>query len=266
MMTATDIIAKARSGFRPKVGIILGSGLGPMGDDVTDTTRIDYGELPGFPKPSVEGHAGRLLLGKVGKTPVAVLQGRSHYYEHGRADAMKVPVRTLHAIGCEALVLTNAGGSLDAAIQPGSIMAINDHVNLVQSSPLYDETGNSRFVDMVGAYDAGLREAAQKAAKAVGVKLPEGVYVWFSGPQFETPAEVKFARLIGGTAAGMSTVPEVILARQLGMKVAAFSIITNLGAGMSDAPLSHEHTMKIAQSAAGDLRRLLNHLLANWSL
>lgn len=170
MMTATDIIAKARSGFRPKVGIILGSGLGPMGDDVTDTTRIDYGELPGFPKPSVEGHAGRLLLGKVGKTPVAVLQGRSHYYEHGRADAMKVPVRTLHAIGCEALVLTNAGGSLDAAIQPGSIMAINDHVNLVQSSPLYDETGNSRFVDMVGAYDAGLREAAQKAAKAVGVK------------------------------------------------------------------------------------------------
>jgi purine-nucleoside phosphorylase len=119
---------------------------------------------------------------------------------------------------------------------------------------------------MVGAYDSGLRAAAQKAAKAVGVKLPEGVYVWFSGPQFETPAEVKFARLIGGTAAGMSTVPEVILARQLGMKVAAFSIITNLGAGMSDAPLSHEHTMKIAQSAAGDLRRLLNHLLANWPL
>jgi len=264
--SAVDIIAKAKPGFRPKVGIILGSGLGPMGDDVTDAARVDYGELPGFPKPSVEGHAGRLLLGKVGKTPVAVLQGRSHYYEHGRADAMKVPVRTLHAIGCEALVLTNAGGSLDAAIAPGAIMAINDHINLVQSSPLYDETGNSRFVDMVGAYDADLRKAAQKAAKAVKVKLPEGVYVWFSGPQFETPAEVKFARLIGGTAAGMSTVPEVILARQLGMKVAAFSIITNLGAGMSDTPLSHEHTMKVANQAAGDLRRLLNNLLANWPL
>ena len=264
MTSAIDVIAKARPGFKPKLGIILGSGLGPMGDDVADATAIDYGDLPGFPKPSVQGHAGRLLLGSVGKNPVAVLQGRSHYYEHGRADAMKVPVRTLHAIGCEALVLTNAGGSLDAAMRPGSIMAISDHINLVQSSPLYDEKGNSRFVDMVGAYDSGLRATAQKAAQAVGVTLHEGVYVWFSGPQFETPAEVKFARLIGGTAAGMSTVPEVILARQLGMKVAAFSIITNLGAGMSDAPLSHEHTMKIADAAAGDLRRLLNRLISDW--
>lgn len=266
MTGAVDVIARARPGFKPKLGIILGSGLGPMGDDVADATAIEYSELPGFPKPSVQGHAGRLLLGLVGKVPVAVLQGRSHYYEHGRADAMKVPVRTLQAIGCEALVLTNAGGSLDAAMPPGSIMAISDHINLVQASPLYDEAGNSRFVDMVGAYDAGLREAARRAAQAVGVMLHEGVYVWFSGPQFETPAEVKFARLIGGTAAGMSTVPEVILARQLGMKVAAFSIITNLGAGMSDAPLSHEHTMKIADGAAGDLRRLLNRLISDWPL
>jgi purine nucleotide phosphorylase len=264
MMSAVDVIAKAKPGFRPKVGIILGSGLGPMADDVTDATRIDYGDLPGFPKPSVEGHAGRLLLGQVGRTPVAVLQGRAHYYEHGRADAMKLPVRTLHAIGCEALVLTNAGGSLDAAIGPGAIMAISDHINLVQASPLYDEVGNRRFVDMVGAYDAGLRAAAQKAARAVGVALHEGVYVWFSGPQFETPAEVKFARIIGGTAAGMSTVPEVIVARQLGLKVAAFSIITNLGAGMGDAPLSHAHTIKVAESAAGDLRRLLNRLVTDW--
>ena len=265
-MSAVDVIAKARPGFRPKLGIILGSGLGPMGDDVADATAIDYGDLPGFPKPSVQGHAGRLLLGLVGKVPVAVLQGRSHHYEHGRADAMKVPVRTLHAIGCEALVLTNAGGSLDAAMPPGSIMAISDHINLVQASPLYDEVGNSRFVDMVGAYDSGLRAAAQQAAQAVGVTLHEGVYVWFSGPQFETPAEVRFARIIGGTAAGMSTVPEVILARQLDMKAAAFSIITNLGAGMSDAPLSHEHTMKVAAAAAGDLRRLLNRLISDWPL
>jgi len=264
MMSAVDIIAKAKPGFRPKVGIVLGSGLGPMGNDVAGATLLDYGDLPGFPKPSVEGHAGRLLLGWIGKTAVAVLQGRSHYYEHGRADAMKAPVRTLHAIGCEALILTNAGGSLDAAIGPGSIMAIADHINLVQGSPLYDEVGNSRFVDMVGAYDSGLRAAAQSAAKSAGITLHEGVYVWFSGPQFETPAEVKFARIIGGTAAGMSTVPEVILARQLGLKVAAFSIITNLGAGMSDAPLSHEHTMKIAEIAAGDLRRLLNRLVTDW--
>lgn len=264
MNEAAYAIAKAKPDFRPRVGVILGSGLGPMAQDVTDATVIEYRDLPGFPRPSVEGHAGKLSLGLIGSTPVAVLQGRSHFYEHGRADAMKMPVRTLQAIGCEALLLTNAAGSLDAAIGPGAIMAINDHINLVQSSPLYDETGNGRFVDMVGAYDAGLRKAAQKAAAATKLKLPEGVYVWFSGPQFETPAEVKFARLIGGTAAGMSTVPEVILARQLGLKVAAFSIITNLGAGMSDEPLSHEHTMKIAEAAAGDLRRLLNRMIADW--
>jgi purine nucleotide phosphorylase len=264
MSEAAGIIAAAKPGFRPKVGIILGSGLGPMAEDVTGATVLDYRDLPGFPQPTVQGHAGRLSLGHIGATPVAVLQGRSHFYEHGRADIMKAPVRMLHAIGCEALILTNAGGSLDAAIGPGSVMLITDHINLVQSSPLYDESGNSRFVDLVGAYDAGLQERARAAAQSTGITLHEGVYVWFSGPHFETPAEVRFARLIGGTAAGMSTVPEVILARQIGMKVAGFSIITNLGAGMSDAPLSHEHTMKVADEAAGQLRRLLNRMIADW--
>lgn len=264
MTEAAKIIAGRKPGFRPRVGVILGSGLGPMAEDVVDATVIDYRDLPGFSPPSVEGHAGRLSLGQIGPTSVAVLQGRSHYYEHGNADAMKVPVRTLHTIGCEALVLTNAAGSLDPAIGPGAIMAIADHINLVQSSPLYGETGNSRFVDMVGAYDAGLRQVAQNAAARIGLKLPEGVYVWFSGPQFETPAEVKFARIIGGTAAGMSTVPEVILARQMGLRVAAFSIITNLGAGMSDTPLSHSQTMKVAEVAAGDLRKLLNRFISDW--
>ncbi len=264
MTDAARIIAAAKPGFRPKIGMILGSGLGPMAKDVADATAVDYRDLPGFPQPSVEGHAGRLLLGNIGETPVAVLQGRSHFYEHGRADTMKVPVRTLDAIGCEVLILTNASGSLDPAMGPGSVMMITDHINLVQSSPLYDESGNSRFVDMVGAYDAGLQTRAREAAQAVGVTLHEGVYAWFSGPQFETPAEVRFARLIGGTAAGMSTVPEVILARQAGLKVAGFSIITNLGAGMGVAPLSHEHTMKVAAGAAGALRRLLNRMIADW--
>lgn len=264
MTDPVEVIEAAKPGFRPKVGVILGSGLGPMADDVADTTVIDYGKLPGFPRPSVQGHAGRLSLGKIGETPVAVLQGRSHFYEHGRADGMKVPVRTLCAIGCEALILTNAGGSLDPAMGPGSVMLITDHINLVQSSPLYGEAGNSRFVDMVGAYDGGLQGRARTAAQATGVPLHEGVYVWFSGPHFETPAEVKFARLIGGSAAGMSTVPEVILAREAGIKVAGFSIITNLGAGMGDAPLSHEHTMKVAAGAAVALRKLLNRMIADW--
>jgi purine-nucleoside phosphorylase len=264
MSDAARIIAAARPGFRPRVGVILGSGLGPMAQDVADATVIEYRDLPGFPQPSVEGHAGRLSLGRIGETPVAVLQGRSHFYEHGRADVMKVPVRTLHAIGCEALILTNAGGSLDPAMGPGSVMMITDHINLIQASPLFGETGNGRFVDMVGAYDAGLQQRARTAAQAAGTILHEGFYVWFSGPQFETPAEVRFARTIGGRAVGMSTVPEVILARQAGMKVAGFSIITNLGAGMSDAPLSHEQTMTVAAEAAGDLRRLLNRMIADW--
>ena len=265
MSDAARIIAAARPGFRPRVGVILGSGLGPMAQDVADATVIEYRDLPGFPQPSVEGHAGRVSLGEIGGTPVAVLQGRAHFYEHGRADVMKVPVRTLHAIGCEVLILTNAGGSLDPGMGPGSVMMITDHINLVQASPLYDEAGNGRFVDMVGAYDAGLQQRARAAAQAAGVSLHEGVYVWFSGPQFETPAEVGFARTIGGSAVGMSTVPEVILARQAGMKVAGFSIMTNLGAGMSDAPLSHEQTMNVAAEAAVDLRRLLNRMIADWT-
>ncbi|WP_119304241.1 purine-nucleoside phosphorylase [Dongia deserti] len=262
MKEAAGIIAAAKPGFKPNVGIILGSGLGPMAQDVTDATVLDYRGLPGFPQPSVEGHAGLLSLGKIGETAVAVLQGRGHFYEHGRADAMKVPVRALHAIGCETLILTNAGGSLDPAMGPGSVMMITDHINLVQSSPLFDEAGNSRFVDMVGAYDAGLQQHARDAAQATGVMLHEGIYVWFSGPQFETAAEIRFARMVGGTAIGMSTVPEVILARQAGMKVAGFSIITNFGAGMSDTPLSHEQTMSVAATAAVELRRLLNHMIA----
>ena len=265
MTEAARVIAASKPGFRPKIGLILGSGLGPMAADVVDPTVIEYQFLSGFPQPKVQGHAGRLSLGTIGGQSVVVLEGRAHHYEHGRADAMKVPVRTLQAIGCETLILTNAGGSLDAAIQPGSVMMITDHINLVQSSPLYDETGNRRFVDMVGAYDAGLQNAARAAAKATGTILHEGVYVWFSGPHFETPAEVRMARILGGTAAGMSTVPEVILAREAGMKVAGFSVITNLGAGMSDEPLSHEHTMKTAAIGADALRHLLNRMLADWA-
>src|SRR6185295_10584224 len=181
MSEAASIIAAAKPGFKPRVGVSLGSGLGPMAEDVVDATTLDYRDLPGFPQPSVEGHAGRLSLGKIGETPVAVLQGRAHFYEHGRADAMKVPVRTLHAIGCETLILTNAGGSLDTAVGPGSVMMITDHINLVQSSPLYGESGNSRFVDMVGAYDATLQQRARDAAQSASVTLHEGVYVWFSG-------------------------------------------------------------------------------------
>lgn len=258
---AASIIGK-RSVLRPRVGLVLGSGLGPFADAVEDATVIPYADLPGFPEPGVAGHQGRLLLGNVSGTPVAVMQGRAHYYESGRADAMKVPVRTLKQIGCEILVLTNAAGSLDEAAGPGSVMRITDHINFTGVSPLFGESGNDRFVDLSGAYDAELAGRLQDAAAAEGVTLHRGVYMWFCGPNFETPAEIRAAGVLGASAVGMSTVPEVILARHAGMRVAALSIITNLAAGLSTTPLTHAQTMEKAKLAAGSVQRLLLAFLA----
>lgn len=258
---AATIIGK-RSGVRPRVGMVLGSGLGPFADAVEDATVIPYGDLPGFPEPGVAGHQGRLLLGRVSGTPVAVMQGRAHYYESGRADAMKVSVRTLAQIGCEILVLTNAAGSLDEAAGPGSVMRITDHINFTGVSPLFGETGNDRFVDLSGAYDADLADRLHAAAAAEGVTLHQGVYMWFCGPNFETPAEINAGRVLGASAVGMSTVPEVILARHAGMRVAALSIITNLAAGMSATKLTHAQTMEKAKLAAGSVQKLLLAFLA----
>jgi inosine/guanosine/xanthosine phosphorylase family protein len=262
---AQRIIAVERPGFTPKVALILGSGMGAMADDVSDPLAFAYDRLPGFPTLGVEGHAGRLITGKIGATPVAIMQGRAHYYEAGDVAAMKPAIRALRAMGAEILIATNAAGSLDPDMGPGSVMMINDHINLVQASPLVGETGNSRFLDMVGTYAAELQSSARQAARNAEAKLHEGVYVWFAGPQFETPAEIRMARLLGGTAIGMSTVPEAIIARHAGMRVAAFSIITNLGAGMSAESLSHENTMKNAESAAQTLRRILGRLISGLS-
>ena len=264
MTEAAGIVAAARPGFKAKVGVILGSGLGPMADDVTDATVLDYRDLPGFPRPSVEGHAGRLSLGKIGATPVAVLQGRAHHYEHGRADAMKVPVRTLAGLGCDTLLLTNAAGSLRPEMAPGSVMLITDHINFAGVSPLFGETGDARFVDMVDAYDPDLRQRLKDAASASAVTLHEGVYIWFAGPSFETPAEIRAAGRLGADAVGMSTVPEVMLARHAKMRVAALSVITNMAAGMSDEKLSHLQTLRTAAlRGAEDIRRVLQGFLAS---
>lgn len=257
-------IAERARDIAPRVGIVLGSGLGPLADDVADPVILAYDELAGFPAPGVGGHAGRLLLGTVADTPVAVLHGRAHLYESGRADAMTVPVRTLAALGCRTLILTNAAGSLRAEIGPGSVMAISDHIGLTGVSPLFGVTGDARFVDMVDAYDAGLRERLQSAAGRLGLPLHEGVYAWFCGPQFETPAEIRAARVLGADAVGMSTVPEVILARHAGLRVAALSIITNLAAGMEASGLAHERTLAVATAAAADVRRLLAAFLEDW--
>jgi purine-nucleoside phosphorylase len=230
-LAANVELIRSRSSERARVGLVLGSGLGDFVDEIEGRTDIGYGELAGFPKIGVSGHAGALVLGRVAGASVAVLAGRGHYYEHGRADAMRPPLETLRALGVDTLILTNAAGSLRENIPPGSVMLIADHINFGNPNPLFGEPSDARFVGMTQAYDAALLEMARRAAEAEGLALPEGVYVWFSGPSFETPAEIRAARILGGDAVGMSTVPEVVLARFLGLRVLAFSVVTNYAAG-----------------------------------
>jgi purine-nucleoside phosphorylase len=268
-MSATEnnvALIRARSPETPRVAIVLGSGLGDFVEAVQGRVDISYGELAGFPKVGVSGHAGTLVLGRIAGAPVAVMAGRAHYYEHGRADAMRPALETLGALGIETLVLTNAAGSLREDIPPGTPMLIADHINFGNANPLFGEPSDARFVGLTQAYDADLRKAARLAAEAEGIGLPEGVYVWFSGPSFETPAEIRAARILGGDAVGMSTVPEVILARFLGLRVLAFSVVTNYAAGMTGAELSHEETKAVAPLGGARLKRLLTCLLAGRAL
>jgi len=242
---------------KPRIAVVLGSGWKDLCDFVEAPVRIPYGELEGFPSAEIPGHAGELVLGSIGANEVAVLSGRKHVYEQGDVQAMKPPLAALRALGCEVLVLTNAAGSLRDDMPPGSLMVIADHINLAQRSPLVGEGGAERFVDMVDAYDPGLRVQAQALATTRDEKLHEGVYLWCLGPQFETPAEIRMFRALGADAVGMSTVPETIIARHAGMKVLAFSLITNFGAGLSSERLSHAHTLEQARQAAGRAGRLL---------
>lgn len=260
-----DAIARAAPGFRPKVAVVLGSGLGGFADEVKTIATIPYGELPYFPQTTVGSHAGKLVLGHVGPTPVAVLQGRAHYYERGRADEMKGAIRAMAALGCETLLQTNAAGSLRLDMPPGSAMVITDHINFTGVNPLFGESGDGRFVDMVDAYDPALVKKLLMAAKQANVLCHDGVYMWFSGPSFETPAEIRAARVLGADAVGMSTAPETILARHAGMKVAALSLMTNYAAGLVPGTLAHDQTIAVASSASGDVRRLLRLFLEQYA-
>jgi xanthosine phosphorylase len=244
----------------PRLGIILGSGLGAVAEALEDAVTIPYTELPDFPAPSVHGHAGTLFLGTLSGLSVACLQGRRHVYEGGDPGAMRGPVRALKAAGAEALFITNAAGSLNADVGPGSLMAINDHINMLGVNPLTgpnDDAIGPRFPSLRDAYDPDLRAVLSTAAGALGIPLAEGVYLATSGPSFETPAEIRAFRTLGADAVGMSTVPEVILARHAGLRVVAVSAITNLAEGMGGEALSHEQTLKYASLAAGDLTRLI---------
>ncbi|MFP6771934.1 MAG: purine-nucleoside phosphorylase [Alphaproteobacteria bacterium] len=256
-MTALDVIRARRPDFRPTVAVILGSGLGGLAAHMDEAMAIPYADLDGFPMPGVSGHQGQLVLAKAGDTCVALLQGRAHLYETGKADAMKVAVRSLAALGCETLVATNAAGGLDADMEPGSVMVLTDHLNFTGQSPLFNEPGDDRFVDLVDAYDPDLRQQLLVLAAGMDLHLHQGVYAWFAGPQFETVAEVRAAGILGANAVGMSTVPEVILARHARMRVAGLSIITNKAAGMSEFTLSHKQTKRHTALATDKVQQLL---------
>jgi xanthosine phosphorylase len=253
-----------RSGIRPRVGVVLGSGLGAVADAVERPVEIGYEELPGFPRPSVEGHAGRAVLGQLGGVPVAVLQGRAHLYEGVDHDLVRTPVRALRAAGAEVLLLTNAAGSLRPEVGPGRLMLIADHINLtgtnVLAGPNDPEVGE-RFTSLRDAYDPELRAGLREAAGELGIDLAEGVYLAVTGPSFETPAEIRAFRTLGADAVGMSTVHETVVARHAGLRVAAVSAITNFAEGMSDQPVSHEQTLRDAARAAADLAPLVTRFV-----
>ena len=265
-MTAAErnaALIRARTDLTPRAGVVLGSGLGNFVHALSAPVRFRYAELEGFPTPAVSGHLGSLVLGRIGGTAVAVLAGRGHYYEHGRSDVMRSALETLKGIGVEMLILTNAAGSVRRDLKPGSVMLIEDHINFANRNPLIGEGSDARFVGMTQAYDPELMRRALAAAAQEGEALARGVYMWFSGPSFETPAEVRMAGVLGADAVGMSTVPEVILARFLGLRVLAFSVITNYAAGLTGAELSHEETKAVAPQGGAKLRRILTRMLAD---
>ena len=244
----------------PVIGLILGSGLGHIAEEVAGVA-IPYDQLPGFPHAGVSGHNPKLVVGQLEGVRVAVFGGRVHYYEHGNPAEMRLPLEILRELGCERLLLTNAAGSLRADIGPGDLMLLNDHIAFAGTNPLIGEPNDARFVPMTEAHDPEMRAALRAAAEAEGIALPEGVYCWFSGPSFETPAEIRAAKVLGADAVGMSTVPEVILARFLGLRVAAVSVVTNMGAGLSAEAISHEHTKAMAPLGAAKFERILRRFL-----
>ena len=260
-MNCTQHIKTIAPDFSPKIALVLGSGLGDFADSIEKIAEISYTELEGFPVSGVGGHAGKLIVGTVAGVQIVAMQGRVHYYENGQVDAMRVPIHCFKELGCEIVILTNAAGSLDYNAGPGSVMLIKDYINFTGMSPLFAEAGNERFVNMVNAYDRELRGKILDIADANDIQLSKGVYAWMCGPQFETPAEINAIKILGANAAGMSTVPETIIARQQGMKVLALSVITNYAAGMDDGELSHEQTMKYADIASQTFKTILTEFI-----
>ena len=261
-MTKSAKTIRKIAGNEPiSAALVLGSGLSSIGDLMEDKDLIPYSELKGFPGAGVSGHGRDLIVGFMGSKRIAVLTGREHYYEHGNASAMRPALETMADLGAETLLLANSAGSVDSRFQPGDLMLISDHINYAGMNPLIGEPTDRRFVNMVNCYDLDLRAKATRLALGFDYALGEGIYLWYSGPSFETVAEIQMAIRLGANAVGMSTAPEVILGRFLGMKVLACSSITNMGAGLSSENISHEHTKHMAVQGAEKLKKLIPALV-----
>ena len=263
---------ESRTSLVPRVGIILGSGLGAFASQVQDATIIRYADIPNFPQSTVEGHSGNLILGHIAGVPVAVMQGRVHAYEGYAMNQVTFPTRVLGVLGCKTLIVTNAAGGIDPQYGPGTLVAISDHINLTGTNaalgpnePRFAQTPNSglRFFDMSTAYSPAVLAVAHQAAESLGYKLPEGVYLAVLGPSFETPAEIRAFRTLGATLVGMSTVHEVIVARHMGLEVLGLSLVTNSAAGVSAEVINHEEVMEIGRQVEARFTALLTAILPN---
>lgn len=249
-----------------KIGIILGSGLGDLANRLEQPTRIKYGSIPDFPTSTVEGHAGQIVSGSLQGVPVFVMQGRFHYYEGYALQDVTFPVRVMSELGISDLIVTNAAGGICEDFEPGDLMAITDHLNLIGNNPLIGPNVREwgpRFPDMSNAYSRELLEIARNSARSLGIRLQEGVYASLSGPTYETPAEIRMLRKLGADAVGMSTVPEVLVARHMGMRVLGLSCITNMAAGITNDPLTHDEVVQTSEKAKSRFTALIESVLEN---
>ena len=255
---------RARYAEEVRIGLVLGSGLGAFADDLEDAVAIPYEEIPGFARSTVEGHAGRLVAGRVAGVPLVVLQGRFHFYEGYALDEVTFPVRVLGLLGIKALVLTNAAGGLNNSFKQGALMLISDHLNLMGTNPLLganDPRFGTRFPDMSDVYDREFQEATISEAQAIEIELKRGIYAALTGPSYETPAEIRMLRALGADAVGMSTVPEAIVARHMGIKVLGISCITNMAAGVLDRPIDHAEVMETGEQVRATFTELLRRTI-----
>lgn len=248
----------------PEIGLILGSGLGVLADEIENPIRVSYADIPNFPISTVAGHAGKLVFGELQGKQVVAMQGRFHFYEGYTMEKVTFPVRVMKLLGVKTLIVTNAAGGVNESFRPGDLMLITDHINFMGTNPLIgpnDERFGARFPDMSAAYNKELISLAKEVASSLKLDIKEGVYVGNTGPAYETPAEVRMARIIGGDAVGMSTVPEVIVANHCGLKVLGISCITNMGTGILNQPLSHEEVIETTERVKESFVRLVTEIV-----